>query len=226
MTEAATDDSSLRLSMSDGGVKRVRLFGRPAAQFQNGYSASTSSSAPAPVDEIRHLPTASSSSAPSTNGTSSSASLPKLPAVPLTPSAFAPYGSVLQSYPDARCAPKSIPIKQVNFGTAQKYNFLSPTASPAPLPGKWAAQGIEQKLNMCVFRCEPQNKIGNEQGKWEVRVLERHEFSSQSFMPMGTEGGSYLVLVALPGQGELELLWIASCSTTSEADSPLRSGPV
>ncbi|GAA5992512.1 hypothetical protein JCM5350_003502 [Sporobolomyces pararoseus] len=188
----------------DGGVKRLRLFGRAASKIPNGFSALTPSPAPSPVSQA-----GSSASVPATsNGTSTisssaSKSLPRLPAVPLTPSAFAPYGSVLQSYPDARCAPKSIPIKQVNFGTAQKYNFLSPNASPAPLPVQWTAQGVEQKLNMCVFRCEPQNSIGSEQGKWEVRVLERHEFSSQSFMPMGTENGSYLVLVALPGSDGL-----------------------
>ncbi|GAA5912775.1 uncharacterized protein JCM6883_006231 [Sporobolomyces salmoneus] len=183
----------------DGGVKRLRLFGRPASQFSDGYSGLTTAPTPSPAAESGSKAVSSSTAAPLEND-SSSRPVPKLPAVPLTPSAFAPYGSVIQSYPDARCAPKSIPIKQVNFGTAQKYNFLSPTASPIPLPAKWSAQGVAQKLNMCVFRCEPQNGVGREEGKWEVRVLERHEFSSQSFVPMGSEHSSYLVLVALPAQ--------------------------
>lgn len=178
----------------------MRLFGRPASQFPNGYSALTTSPAPTTIPQSSSIDVATSALRPVANG-SSSRSVPKLPAVPLTPSAFAPYGSVVQSYPDARCAPKAIPIKQVNFGTAQKYNLLSPTASPVALPEKWTAQGVEQRLNMCVFRCEPQNSIGGAPGQWEVRVLERHEFSSQSFLPMGSEDGSYLVLVALPGQG-------------------------
>ncbi|GAA5847645.1 hypothetical protein JCM3766R1_002433 [Sporobolomyces carnicolor] len=186
----------------DGGVKRLRLFGRPASQFPNGYSALTTSPAPTTIPQSSSIDVATSALRPVANG-SSSRSVPKLPAVPLTPSAFAPYGSVVQSYPDARCAPKAIPIKQVNFGTAQKYNLLSPTASPVALPEKWTAQGVEQRLNMCVFRCEPQNSIGGAPGQWEVRVLERHEFSSQSFLPMGSEDGSYLVLVALPGQDGL-----------------------
>lgn len=184
-------------------MKRLRLFGRPASQFPNGYDGLSAS--PSPVAQGTPTAIGSSTGVPASatiNG-APSGSIPKLPSVPLTPSSFEPYGSVLQSYPDVRCAPKSIPIKAVNFGTAQKYNFLSPTASPSPLPEKWSAQGLEQRLNMCVFRCEPQNSIGARgQSKWEVKVLERHEFSSQTFMPMGTENGSYLVLVALPSQGK------------------------
>ncbi|GAA6024809.1 hypothetical protein JCM11491_005615 [Sporobolomyces phaffii] len=190
----------------DGGVKRLRLFGRPASQLPDGpagtaspspVALSTPSSTSAPASTAPKPPVSSSST---TAGTSHQ--VPKLPAVPLTPSSFASYGSVLQSYPDARCAPKSIPIKTVNFGTAQKYNFLSPTAGAVSPPG-----GVEQKLNMCVFRCQPQNSIGGARGKWEVRVLERHEYSSQTFVPMNGARGrtddkdeGYLVLVALPGQ--------------------------
>jgi len=188
-------------SLPDGGVKRLRLFGRPASQFSEGYSGLSVLPSPAPASN-GSTDSATSPASTSAKNASSSQSVPKLPAVSLNPSSFAPYGSVIHSYPDARCAPKSIPIKTVNFGTAQKYNFLSPTASPVALPSKWASQGVEQKLNMCTFRCEAQNTIGGRAGSWEVRVLERHEFSSQTFMPMGSENGSYLVLVALPGEGE------------------------
>lgn len=184
-------------------MKRLRLFGRPASQFSEGYSGLSALPSPIPASNNYIDSTITPSSTFTKNASSSSQSVPKLPAVSLNPSSFARYGSVVQSYPDARCAPKSIPIKTVNFGTAQKYNFLSPTASPVALPSKWASQGVEQKLNMCTFRCEPQNTIGGRAGSWEVRVLERHEFSSQTFMPMGSENGSYLVLVALPGEGEI-----------------------
>lgn len=59
-------------------------------------------------------------------------------------------------------------------------------------------------VNFCVFRCDKQNGVRScKEGKesWEVKVLERHEFSSQAFVPMGNGGGRYLVLVALPGTG-------------------------
>ncbi|GAA5953842.1 hypothetical protein JCM21900_005489 [Sporobolomyces salmonicolor] len=179
----------------DGGVKRLRLYGRPASQYPN-YSSLVSLPCPAPASASTSASTSTSASAPVTS-LSLNKSVPKLPALPLTPSAFAPYGSVLQSYPDARSAPKEIPIKRVNFGTADKFNFLADC--------RFVGEG-EARINMCVFRCEAQNgeKVagageGAETERWEVKVLERHEFSSQAFVPMGAGGGRYLVLVALPG---------------------------
>lgn len=66
---------------------------------------------------------------------------------------------------------------------------------------------MEAEVNFCVFRCEQQNGYKGEGGKesWEVKVLERHEFSSQAFVPMGGGGGRYLALVALPGAGAFPL---------------------
>ncbi|GAA5823941.1 hypothetical protein JCM3770_004140 [Rhodotorula araucariae] len=178
----------------DGGVKRLRLYGRPKSQYPD-WSALVPLPAPAPAS-------ASTGSAALVNGVESppSKAVPKIPAVPLTPSAFAPYGSVIQSYPDERSAPKEIKIKTVNFGTARKFNHLAPVTFVPP-----ARDGVPAgEVNLCVFRCEPQNGTGKEAttGKlqWEVKVLERHEFSSQAFMPMGAgQDGRYLVLVALPG---------------------------
>ncbi|GJN92527.1 hypothetical protein Rhopal_005557-T1 [Rhodotorula paludigena] len=193
----------------DGGVKRLRLYGRPQSQYPD-YSALIPLPAPAPAASLDAAP--SSSALAASGPASTSLSVPKLPAVPLTPSAFAPYGSVIQSYPDERSAPKEIKIKTVNFGTARKFNHLAPVDSVAPPPGRFAAaekanggQVPAGEINFCVFRCEPQNGArGAEGGKeqWEVKVLERHEFSSQAFVPMGNEGaeGRYLVLVALPGE--------------------------
>lgn len=59
---------------------------------------------------------------------------------------------------------------------------------------------VEGKVNLCVFRCEPQNgrleeSVGAKR-TWDVSVLERHEFSSQAFVPMGGGGDRYLVIVA------------------------------
>lgn len=164
----------------------------------------------------------SSSSVAKVNGASSRAhsSVPKIPAVPLNPSAFAPYGFVIQSYPDERAAPKEIKIKTVNFGTARKFNHLAPVEYVPPPAGRFAtADGSPipaGEINFCVFRCEPQNSKqlsadGTGKRQWNVEVLERHEFSSQAFVPMGgtpvQDGeGQYLVLVALPGSGTFPFL--------------------
>jgi allantoicase len=202
------------LGTLDGGVKRLRLYGRPASQYPD-FSALVPLPAPTPAGQANG--TSSSSSLAKVNGASSHArSVPKIPAVPLNPSAFAPYGSVIQSYPDERAAPKEIKIKTVNFGTARKFNHLAPVEYVPPPVGRFTtADGSPipaGEINFCVFRCEPQNSKqlsatdGTGKRQWNVEVLERHEFSSQAFVPMGgtpaQDGeGQYLVLVALPGSG-------------------------
>ncbi|KAM0746720.1 Allantoicase [Meredithblackwellia eburnea MCA 4105] len=185
----------VRLSIyPDGGVKRVRLYGRPASRFPS-YSALV------PLANPSHALSTAATSAPVPNGTDSvpsgTVSVPRIPAIPLTVGGFSPYGSVIQSYPDHRAAKKDVIIKPVNFGTAFKFNHLAPVTFLQP-PSRPEVKG---EVNFCVFRCDQQNGVKDGQGKenWEVKVLERHEFSSQAFLPMGGGGGRYLVLVALPG---------------------------
>ncbi|GAA5986251.1 hypothetical protein JCM10908_006475 [Rhodotorula pacifica] len=210
----------------DGGVKRLRLYGRPASQYPD-FSALVPLPAPKPAGLVNGT---SSSSGAEQNGASSAArSVPKIPAVPLNPSAFAPYGSVIQSYPDERAAPKEIKIKTVNFGTARKFNHLAPVEYVAPPAGRFnTADGSPLpagQVNFCVFRCEPQNSKqlsadGTGKRQWNVEVLERHEFSSQAFVPMGgtpaQDGeGQYLVLVALPGtDGQPDLSTLRAFTAT------------
>ncbi|GAA5955056.1 hypothetical protein JCM8115_005608 [Rhodotorula mucilaginosa] len=214
----------------DGGVKRLRLYGRPASQYPD-FSALVPLPAPTPAGQVNG--TSSPSSVAKVNGASSHArSVPKIPAVPLNPSAFAPYGSVIQSYPDERAAPKEIKIKTVNFGTARKFNHLAPVEYVPPPAGRFTtADGSPipaGEINFCVFRCEPQNSKqlsaadGTGKRQWNVEVLERHEFSSQAFVPMGgtsAQGGEgqYLVLVALPGSdGQPDLSTLRAFTATHQ----------
>lgn len=194
--------STKTISFTDGGVKRVRLFGRRASQFPD-YSILTPLPSPEFATKLtngnshNHLKAIAS--------TSTSLSVPNIPAVPLTPDAFSSYGSVIQSYPDQRSARKDVSIKPVNFGTAFKFNHLAPVTF---LPPK-GREEVKGEVNFCVFRCDKQNGVKScKDGKetWEVKVLERHEFSSQAFVPMGNGGGRYLVLVALPGSGMFSFL--------------------
>jgi hypothetical protein len=107
---------------------------------------------------------------------------------------------VIQSYPDHRSARKDVIVKPVNFGTAFKFNRLSPVTFVQPP----SAPDVKGEVNVCVFRCDQQNGVKNKSGKeqWEVKVLERHEFSSQAFVPMAGGGARYLVLVCAPAAGE------------------------
>jgi allantoicase len=169
-------------------MKRVRVYGRPASL----PLSSTPLACPAPA---------------LTNGTAAlkatplpiSAGVPRVPALPLTPDAFSAYGSVIQSYPDQRSARKDVVIKAVNFGTAFKFNHLSDIAYTHP--------SVAAKINFCVFRCDAQDGEQDIKRKmsWNVDVLERHEFSTQAFVPMGGGGGRYLIVVALPGPGKYSL---------------------
>ncbi|POY71644.1 hypothetical protein BMF94_5339 [Rhodotorula taiwanensis] len=211
----------------DGGVKRLRLYGRPQSQYPD-FSALVPLPAPTPAGVPNGT---SATNGAKVNGISKSsrASVPKIPSVPLNPSAFAPYGSVIQSYPDERAAPKEIKIKTVNFGTARKFNHLSPVEYITPPAGRFTtADGSPVpagQVNFCVFRCEPQNSQqlsadGTGKRQWNVEVLERHEFSSQAFIPMGgtpvEDGeGKYLVLVALPGSdGQPDLSTLRAFTAT------------
>lgn len=181
-------------------MKRVRLYGRRASQFSGGLPPLPSPKPTSLLGSIASAVTPSSLSKGSSDPVPSN--LPKVLALPLTPDAFSAYGSVIQSYPDHRSARKDVVIKAVNFGTAFKFNHLAPvTYVPPPSRPDLANKG---QVNFCVFRCEPQDGLQTARGKaqWEVKVLERHEFSSQAFVPMGGGGGRYLVIVCLPGAGE------------------------
>ncbi|SGY62302.1 BQ5605_C007g04675 [Microbotryum silenes-dioicae] len=198
----------VRLSIyPDGGVKRVRLFGRRASRFPSYKGLSP---LPSPATNLLNDTNGSGPNGlPPAVPAKSSDRVPQVPAVPLTGDAFAKYGSVIQSYPDHRSARKDVVIKPVNFGTAFKFNHLSPVTWVQPS----SRPDVKGQVNFCVFRCDAQNGVKSAQtGKeeWPVTVLERHEFSSQAFVPMGGGGGRYLVLVCLPnetdGQPDLKTL--------------------
>lgn len=167
----------------------MRLIGRRA----QGGSRLPLLSAPPQLSAVSAI-------APSAPSTVPTASVPTYPILPLTPEAFAPFGRVLQSYADLRACPKEIVVKRVNFGTANKFNHLAPITFLPP-PGHPTLVG---KVNFCVFSSEPQApevEAGSGKERWTIKALERHEFSTQAFSPMGRGGGRYLVVVALPGKG-------------------------
>lgn len=176
----------------DGGVKRLRLIGRRAVE---GVSS-----------EPSKVPQTSSSSQtdgslPAMQATSDkplpNADFPTIPALPLTPEAFAPYGYVIQAYPNPHHVPKGTKVVTANFGSALKFNHLSPiTALPHP-----SDANALQSPNFSVYHCTPTQELGGpSNAKFEVSVLERHEYSSQSFLPLGGGSDRYLIIVALPGQ--------------------------
>ncbi|GAA93763.1 uncharacterized protein L969DRAFT_608810 [Mixia osmundae IAM 14324] len=173
----------------DGGIKRLRLYGLPSREdgrepdflgaITGTSQVASSLQAVAPVDA--HTP-----------------SEPLIVALTLTAETFAPYGSVIQSYADHAAAPRGLRIVLANGGTAEKFNNLAPVHYGRPRSGEQA------ELNSCVYRCQPE--MFTKQEPWTVKVLERHQYSSQSFVPISLPAnGRYLVIVAQDKGGKPDL---------------------
>ncbi len=108
-----------------------------------------------------------------------------------------------RSYGDIISARDEVKPLNVNMGTAKKFGFL---ASLQNLRGESA------KPNFCFFRCQPQVQTQDEQ--FEVKLLERHPYSTQAFIPMkGAE--RFLVIVAL-GKDQPDLSTLRVFQATAE----------
>lgn len=104
-------------------------------------------------------------------------------AEPLTSEAYAPYGQVIHTgFTEF--------VTSANQGTAEKHHGVAQVQNNFP--------NGAGKINMCVFHCRPTNEL-----PFTVKLLERHPYSSQAFIPM-TDGKTrgYLVIVALNGKDD------------------------
>jgi allantoicase len=160
----------------DGGIKRIRAFG------QRTYKSVVKTNVKgATADEDAKV-------ADKADGLSQEVTL--IPLLPLTPEAFAPFGKVIQAYEDDS-APKGTKITAANEGTATKFHKLSLLASYYE-----ADAGATSGLS--VYRCRP---VEQSEGRWGLKVLERHQYTTQAFIPMGG-GGKYMVVVAPNGSDD------------------------
>lgn len=95
--------------------------------------------------------------------------------------AYEPYGNAIGAYEGAS-------FVLANMGRAKRYNFLSDIINLRP---------DTAKLNLCLFRCSV-IKL-----PLEVELLEKHQFSTQVFLPM-SKTSKYLAIVCL-GKNEPDL---------------------
>ena len=104
--------------------------------------------------------------------------------VPLTPSIFAPFGTVISSPlpPSTTTLPSSLASNAVyaNQNTAVKYAEMSPFTSTYRL----SPSGTPANPNLNLFSCFPRS-LRND-STFDVRILERHPFTTQSFIPLST----------------------------------------
>lgn len=111
----------------------------------------------------------------------------------LTPEAFAPFGGVISADDQI----KKVQVSLANYGTATKIHKV------APIINNYAncASGQPATANWNIFRCSaPKHLIRRSEGSkvYTAKVLERHPYSSQTFIPMGQDRSliSYIVIVA------------------------------
>ena len=104
-------------------------------------------------------------------------SLTRLRAVPLTEEAYEPYGKVI-------AASDRNPWRPANMGTSKRFNHLCEVDN--------LRQGVA-KLNVCIFQCSPLAQL-----PLEMKLLEKHEHSTQAFIPID-KTSRYLAIVCLGG---------------------------
>lgn len=95
--------------------------------------------------------------------------------IPLTREAYRAYGDIIAAFDD-------VPYRPANMNTAKRFNHLCDLQN---------LRSADAKLNVCVFRCSA----------WmepvlELKLLEKHQYSSQAFIPMDREA-RYLAVVCL-----------------------------
>ena len=101
----------------------------------------------------------------------------EIQAISLTQKDYAAYGDVISARPD-------ISPVSANMGTAARYNSLTKLEN---------LRSDQAEANVCLYHCEPQ--IVRPVDQFTVRLLERHFFSTQIFVPMNAS--RYLVIVCL-----------------------------
>ena len=114
-----------------------------------------------------------------------------IPAQPLTPKSFAKFGYVFSADEQIRTAKTS----NANQGTAVKLLKVAPVVNNS----SHAPSGKLATANWNIFRCTPPKKYivqkEHDQQVYTGRVLERHPYSTQTFVPMGRDAGEKAFVV-------------------------------
>lgn len=181
--------SHVRLTMHpDGGIKRLRVYGRRANELAKAGVDLASASALAALPPLPR--------------TTTEREVPQIThASALTPQNFAPYGDVVAIPTGSYEAPGG--VKRVNQGTALKHCELAHVVQAYP-------DHERVQSNVHVYVSDPRGPRSMIL-PFGVQVLERHQHTTQLFFPISPPTGAracgqdgYLVIVALPGSGMYE----------------------
>jgi len=124
-----------------------------------------------------------------------------IPVLPLTRESFAPYGTAIAN-PRPDSLPANTPPESVtagsfpngavsaNQGSAIQYRALASMQNlyPHAAAETGAGTGKAATPRMTMFVCGARN-LGH-RGEFQVDVLERHPFTSQTFIPLAARGGN------------------------------------
>ncbi|CAI2194550.1 3935_t:CDS:2, partial [Funneliformis geosporum] len=188
----------------DGGVKRLRIIGRRELNDKvDDYVVNSE------LSETTH------------------SSVVHIVATPLTYASFSPYGNIIQSFPEQTSTQNSISITHgikvtsANQGTARKYNHVASIINYRQsniLLNKDQSSDKTRVIakavpNLSLYKCSPVKSL-----PFIVRLLERHPYSSQTFVPMSDgKVKGYLVVVCLnndAGKPDLSTLKAFAASST------------
>ncbi|OBA23370.1 hypothetical protein METBIDRAFT_36932 [Metschnikowia bicuspidata var. bicuspidata NRRL YB-4993] len=112
----------------------------------------------------------------------------------LTPENFASFGGVMSADHQIQ----SVQLSAANYGTAVKIHNVAPIANNSDQ----CPSGKKAESRWNIFRCSAPNHLiqvkNASTDSYRAKVLERHPFSTQTFVPMGHNASrlSYLVIVA------------------------------
>ncbi|EGW35533.1 ureidoglycolate hydrolase [Spathaspora passalidarum NRRL Y-27907] len=116
--------------------------------------------------------------------------IPPIIAKLLTPENFEPFGGVIS--PEHQVIAND---SNANYGTAIKIPKVAPVVNNYKM-----SQSGSSTTNWNIFRCSrPDHLLTEGRGNWQYTstVLERHPFTTQTFLPLGkTDEICYLVIVA------------------------------
>ncbi|KAI6783513.1 uncharacterized protein J7T54_005542 [Emericellopsis cladophorae] len=120
-------------------------------------------------------------------------------AQPLSQEAFAPFGDVISNprpdiHPSA-FAQHKLPsnASSANQGSAIRYGDVSRLGNHyAQAPSRTG----EPKMSMFVCAARPLETLSDGFGRFTVKLLERHPFTTQTFTPLPSSASQYLVIVA------------------------------
>ena len=139
---------------------------------------------------------------------------------PLTRSGFAPYGDVIENpiAHDVNSIPSDLPSSPVPFILANQNTALK--ASPVSSMQNKYHESLTKRIGepvMSMFACFPRELGTDAAGKsiFRVRILERHPFTTQTFIPMGLS----------PGDLSTKYLVIVATTLPSEQQSPQKGPP-